>query len=81
MKIIYHIGRHDGGWAYRFQDVWSETFPTHDEALLAAKSAASRQHVGGRDAEITYQSEDGSWHSEHASGGDRPDTQVDDDDR
>lgn len=79
MRVTYHVGEHDGGFAYRLQDVWSETFPDHDSALTAAKSAAQRQHVAGRDADISYQLENGSWKTEHVSGGDRPDTTVVDD--
>lgn len=79
MRITYHVGEHDGGYAYRLEDVWSETFADHEKALAAAKAAARRQHVGGRDAEISYQRPDGSWTTEHASGGDRPDTAVVDD--
>jgi len=38
--------------------VWSETFPDHESALAAAKSAAARQPQGGEDAEISYQLSD-----------------------
>lgn len=79
MAITYHVGEHDGGYGYRLGDVWSETFPDHDSALAAAKSAAARQHIQGQDAEISYQLEDGRWRTEHADGGDRPDTEVVDD--
>lgn len=79
MKIIYHVSRHDGGYAYRANDVWSEPFPDHHSALAAAKSAAQRQHLDGRDAEIEYQTADGVWKTEHADGGDRPETKVVDD--
>jgi hypothetical protein len=76
MKITYHIGQHDGGWGYRLDDVWSESFASHQAALSAAKHAASRQQVGGRDAEIVYQDETGAWHQEHVSAGDRPQADV-----
>ncbi len=79
--ITYHVGEHDGGFAYRVGDVLSETFPDHAAALAAAKSAAQRQHIEGRDAEISYQLFDGRWQTEHADGGDRPDTEVVDDGR
>lgn len=79
VKITYHVGQHDGGYAYRLDHVWSEPFATHQQALTAAKAAAQRQHIEGRDAEITYQTADGSWRSEHALGGDRPETAVVDD--
>ena len=78
-KITYHVSEHDGGFAYRLGDVWSESFLDHDAALAAARSAAERQHLEGRDAEISYQLADGRWQTEHASGGDRPDTDVVDD--
>jgi hypothetical protein len=29
-KITYEIVEHDGGWAYRVDGVFSETFPSHD---------------------------------------------------
>jgi len=80
MAITYHVGEHDGGYGYRLGDVWSETFPNHDSALAAAKSAAQRQQLGGDDAEISYQLSDGHWQTEHAGGGDRPTTEVVDDD-
>lgn len=78
-KITYHVAEHDGGFAYRLGDVWSESFADHDAALSAARSAAERQHLEGRDAEISFQLADGRWQTEHASGGDRPETEVVDD--
>lgn len=79
MPFTYHVGEHDGGYAYHVGDVWSETFPDHDSALAAAKSAAQRQQLGGEDAEIAFQLPDGRWQTEHAGGGDRPATDVVDD--
>ena len=29
-RIIYEIVEHDGGWAYKVGDVFSEPFPSHD---------------------------------------------------
>ena len=48
-KVTYEIVEHDGGWAYRFDGTYSETFRTHDDALAAAKIAAAEQQVAGRD--------------------------------
>jgi hypothetical protein len=79
MPITYHVGEHDGGFGYRLGDVWSETFPDHESAFVAAKSAAARQQLGSVDAHITYQLSDGRWQTEHAEGGDRPATDVVDD--
>ena len=37
--VTYKIVQHDGGWAYKAGDVFSEPFPTHEEALAAARRA------------------------------------------
>lgn len=79
MAVIYHVDEHDGGFGYRLGDVWSETYPNHEAALAAAKSAAARQQLGGEDAEITFQLGDGRWQTERVDGGDRPETEVVDD--
>jgi hypothetical protein len=76
--VTYRIVQHDGGWAYRVGDVFSEAFPTHAAALLAAKVAAREQRVPGDTHVIEYEDADGRWHTETASGSDRPDTDVKD---
>lgn len=75
-KITYEIVEHDGGWAYRADGVYSETFPSHEAALNAAQRAAREQTVPGETKGISFEDEQGVWHDEIASGGDRPDTQV-----
>ena len=79
-KIIYEIVEHDGGWAYRVDGVYSETFRSHDAAKAAATRAARRvaaeQRVPGGSEEILYEDEKGVWRTEHADGHDRPDTDV-----
>lgn len=77
-KVTYEIVEHDGGWAYRFSGVYSETFPSHEEALNAANRVAAEQRMGGRTEGISYQDAEGKWHDEVAEGGDRPETEVDD---
>ena len=72
----YEIVEHDGGWAYTADGVFSEPFPSHEEALIAAKRAAAEQQVGGETAAIEYETADGKWHEELASGDDRPSTEV-----
>jgi hypothetical protein len=76
--IVYQIVEHDGGWAYKANGVFSETFPTHAAALKAAKAAASEQRVPGATHVIEYETPDGKWHTETARGSDRPDTEVKD---
>lgn len=74
--VTYQIVEHDGGWAYKVGDVFSETFPSHDEALRAAQIAAQEQEVPGETTDISWEDERGRWHDETASGDDRPDTEV-----
>lgn len=50
MTTTYRIVEHDGGWAYRLGDVYSETFPSEEAALEAARRAAARQEAA--DVEI-----------------------------
>ena len=75
-KVCYEIVEHDGGWAYRMTGAYSEAFPTHSDAVQAAKIAAAEQQVGGEDEEISYQDERGRWHEEFSQGGDRPEAEV-----
>ena len=77
-KVVYKIVQHDGGWAYQVSDVFSETFPTHDAALKAARLAAAEQRVPGTTEAIEWEDADGKWHSETAPGSDRPETEVED---
>lgn len=76
VKVTYEVVQHDGGWAYKLADVYSEAFPSHSDALQAARIVAAEQQVGGEAAEISYQDEKGRWHEEYTDGGDRPETEV-----
>lgn len=79
MKVTYQIVEHDGGWAYKLGDVFSETFRSRQAAVDAAKAAASEQQLAGRTEGITYQDADGQWHEEVAEGSDRPQADVEGD--
>ena len=74
--VVYRIVAHDGGWAYQFDGVYSETFPNRDAARAAAKRVAAEQRVPGGSEEIQYEDQNGVWKTEHADGHDRPDTEV-----
>ncbi len=74
--LIYRIVQHDGGWAYKVGDVFSETFPDHESARVAAEIAAREHELAGPSEEIEYEDKKGRWHTEHASGDDRPKTDV-----
>ena len=76
--VIYDIVEHDGGWAYKVDGVFSETFRTHQDAHDAAAIAAAEQQRGGDDEVIEYQDKDGRWKVENAAGGDRPAPHVED---
>jgi len=79
--VTYRIVRHDDGWAYTVDGTFSEPFPTHAAALAAARAAAQEQRVPGRTEIIEYEDEQGRWHTETASGSDRPQTDVQDSNR
>jgi hypothetical protein len=76
--VTYEIVQHDGGRAYKVDGVFSETFPTHAEALAAAQAAAEEQEIPGHTEIIEYEDDKGKWHTETASGRDRPHTIVKD---
>lgn len=78
-EINYEIVEHNGGFAYRVGDVFSETFATHQGAHDAAEEAAQRQQLSGDDEMIQYQDANGEWHEERAAGDERPDAEVTDD--
>ncbi len=75
-KAHYEIVEHDGGWAYRLEGSYSETFPTKAEAEAAAQQAAAEQKLPGASEDIEFEDSQGQWHTEHSAGDDRPDTDV-----
>jgi hypothetical protein len=77
-KITYEVVEHDGGWAYKVGDVFSETFRSHELAHKAATRAAGEQRAPGETAGIEWEDGKGRWHDEVSSGGDRPSTEVKD---
>ena len=74
--LTYEIVEHDGGWAYRVDGTYSETFPSHDAARRAAERAAGEQRVSDEETGIVYEDERGRWREELSEGDDRPDTDV-----
>ena len=77
-KVIYAIVEHDGGWAYRVDGTYSETFASREAAHFAACRAAIEQQQPGASAGITWEDERGKWHAEVTRGGDRPEVSVED---
>ena len=76
--VTYKIVWHEDGWAYTVDGAFSESFPTHAEALEAARRAAAEQRVPGQTETIEYEDANGRWHTELAPGRDRPETDVED---
>ncbi len=75
-NVHYMIVEHEGGWAYKVGDVFSERYADHDEAREAAERAAAGQRLPGATEDIEYQDEVGNWHEEVSQGTDRPETDV-----
>jgi hypothetical protein len=77
-QVHYVIVEHDGGWAYRSDGTFSETFPTQEAAHKAAAAAAAEQRAPGETTPIQYETPEGEWREESARGDDRPKTDVQD---
>ena len=75
-KAHYEIVEHDGGWAYRLEGTYSETFATKAAAEAAAQRAAAEQKLPGRSEDIEFEDSKGQWHTEHSASDDRPDADV-----
>jgi hypothetical protein len=73
---VYTIVEHDGGWAYKLGDVFSETFPDRRSAEAAADRVAAEQRVPGDTEAISWEDASGRWHDELESGTDRPNAYV-----
>ena len=74
--LHYRVVAHDGGWAYRLGDVFSEPFLSKAAAQAAAKRVAAEHHTPGETTIIEYEDKEGVWHTEVARGDDRPDVDV-----
>ena len=77
-KVTYHVVQHDGGWAYKLGDVFSEAFRTHSDALAAARRAALEQEQPGETTTISWEDEQVNWHEVDSRGDDRPVADVED---
>jgi hypothetical protein len=77
-RVVYHIVEHDGGWAYRVEGTFSETFPNREAAHAAAERAGAEQRAPGDDVAISYEDEGYLWREEQEPGADRPETSVED---
>jgi len=77
-RVTYQVVEHDGGWAYKAGDVFSEAFPSRRDAHAAAERAAAEQRAPDDDTVISYEDEKYRWHDETARGSDRPETNVED---
>ena len=46
-RVTYEIVEHDGGWAYKLGDVFSEPFATREAAVARANIVAAEQRAPG----------------------------------
>ena len=76
--VTYEIVEHDGGWAYKLGDVFSEPFRDARGGGGGGKDGGGGAALPGRRETIEYQDEEGNWHEELARGDDRPETEVQD---
>src|SRR5665213_3270994 len=53
--VTYTVVEHDGGWAYKVGDVFSETFTTREAAHAGAARAAQEQRAPGQGGPIEYE--------------------------
>ncbi len=75
-RLQYRIVQHDGGWAYRVGDSFSEPFPSKDAALAAARRAVAEQRIPTEATMIEWEDADGHWHTEQSDPLDRPDVDI-----
>lgn len=75
-RLQYRIVEHDGGWAYKLNDVFSEPFRDKATALAAARRVVKEQRVPGDTTLIEFEDADGTWHTELSEGDDRPEADV-----
>jgi Uncharacterized protein conserved in bacteria (DUF2188) len=74
--VTYQIVEHEGGWAYKVDNAFSESFASKELARAAARKAAREQRTPGENEVIEFEDSSGHWHDEASKGSDRPDTEV-----
>jgi hypothetical protein len=60
-KITYRVLRYDGGWAYRIDEMLSETYDTYDAARSAADGAAREQLLPRKAVVVPFKDKRGPW--------------------
>jgi Uncharacterized protein conserved in bacteria (DUF2188) len=70
--VTYQIVEHDGGWAYRVDNAFSESFASKELARAAARKAAREQRTPGENEVIEFEDSSGHWHDENSRGSDAP---------
>lgn len=75
-RLTYRIVPHDGGWAYRVGDSYSEPFRNKDAALAAARRVVAEQRVPTDATTIEWEDASGHWHTERSDPLDRPEADV-----
>ena len=75
IKVTYEVVEHDGGWAYRVNGLYLETFPTHALAHKAAERAARERVAPVETTGIFFEElKSAIGIDEVSAGSDRPET-------
>ena len=77
-KVTYAIVEHDGGWAYKVDGTFSETYPATRRRIMPPCAPPRSSRFRASPPTISWEDERGRWHAEVSRGGDRPTTDVDD---
>ena len=78
-RVTYAIVEHDGGWAYRVDGTFSETFPSREAAHFAAVPRGARAAAAGHSRRRSPgRTSAAAGTPRSRRGGDRPEVEVED---
>jgi hypothetical protein len=60
-KITYTVVKHDGGWAYEANGIYSAQFQTREAAPKAARLAATAHAAANKITPPSYEDENAQW--------------------
>ena len=76
--VTYKVVRHEDGWAYTVNGAFSESFPTHADALKRRGVRPPNSGSPGRPKASSTRMSAASGTASFARGNDRPETDVED---
>lgn len=75
-EVIYEIGEHDGGWAYKVGNVYSDPIAPAKAFMQPRPKSLWNSACPGETEAIQFEDAKGQWHTETAQGGDRPRPEI-----